>query len=72
MSKSANLALAALFAATIAAGASPAFAAGSYYKGISATRINDGHRSGKFNPGAKGVNKPPPRNGAYYKGIFRR
>lgn len=69
MSKFANVALAALFAATIA---SPALAAGSYYKGVSTTPINRGHQSGKFNPAAKGVNKPPPRNGAYYKGIFRR
>ncbi|MBP1887673.1 hypothetical protein [Sinorhizobium mexicanum] len=73
MSKFANLALAAFLTAAIAAGsASPAFATGSYYKGISTTPVNEGHQNGKYNPEAKSVNKPPPRNGAYYKGVFRK
>ncbi|HEV7320763.1 MAG TPA: hypothetical protein VGO04_19365 [Ensifer sp.] len=68
-----KLSLAAFVAATVAAGGvAPAFAGGSYYKGVSTTPINEGHKSEKYNPKAKVVNRPPPRNGAYYKGIMRK
>jgi len=73
MRKFSRLSLATLVAATIAAGVSaPAFAGGSYYKGVSPTAVNEGHGSEKYNPPAKTVNRPPPRNGSYYKGIMRK
>lgn len=69
----AKFSLATLVAATIAmSGAAPALAGGSYYKGVSPTPVNDGHRSEKYNPPGNKVNRPPPRNGAYYKGVFRK
>lgn len=73
MRKLATLSLAALVTATVAVGGvAPTFAGGSYYKGVSTTPINEGHKSEKYNPEAKVVNRPPPRNGAYYKGIMRK
>ena len=71
MRKFARLSLATLVAATIATGAPvPALAGGSYYKGVSPTPVNEGHQSEKYNPPGKTVNRPPPRNGSYYKGIM--
>ena len=73
MRKFARLSLATLVAVTIATGASvPALAGGSYYKGVSPTPVNEGHQSEKYNPPGKTVNRPPPRNGSYYKGITRK
>lgn len=60
----------AVFVVSTVAAAAPAFAGG-YYKGVSGAAINEGHRSERYNPPGKGVNHPPPRRGAYYKGVFR-
>lgn len=69
----AKVSVAALVTAAVAAGSvAPAFAGGSYYRGVSTTPINEGHKSEKYDPKAKGVNRPPARNGAYYKGIMRK
>ncbi|MEI2298044.1 hypothetical protein [Ensifer sp. MJa1] len=73
MHKSAKLSLAALVAVAVAAGSvAPAYAGGSYYKGASSTTINEGHGSEKYNPPGTKVNRPPARNGSYYKGVMRK
>lgn len=45
--------------------------ASNYYKGTSKSKVNIGHLSKKYSPPHRGVNRPPPRPGAYYQGIFR-
>ncbi|PJR08773.1 hypothetical protein CEJ86_32395 [Sinorhizobium meliloti] len=51
-----------------------ASAGGGYYEGISTKRVNVGHNKDTkaARAGAKVVvNRPFPKRGAYYKGIFR-